>query len=158
MMLTCRAPSLFATRSAFSPSLLEEAPGLFGEPMFGDALRLPARRRSADEQKFWSDIRVDGSGDEAVKSDTNKRRGRFQSYSYSHSSVRCADGSVSGQTMREYVDHTGRKKHSRERRVGDTRMLETTDERPGADRPMQSRELHNGDRAEAFDGVGAACR
>jgi hypothetical protein len=159
MMLTCGAPSLFATRSAFSPSLLEEAPGLFGEPMFGEALRLPARRRSADEQKFWSDIRVDGSADEAVKSDTNKRRGRFQSYSYSHSSVRCADGSVSGQTMREYVDHTGRKKHSRERRVGDTRMLETTDERPGTDRPMQSRELYNVDSAEAFDGVWAQqCR
>jgi ubiquitin len=159
MMLTCRAPSLFATRSAVSPSLFEEATGLFGEPMFGEALRLPARRRSADEQKFWSDIRVDGSGDEAVKSDTNKRRGRFQSYSYSHSSVRCADGSVSGQTMREYVDHTGRKKHSRERRVGDTRMLETTDERPGTDRPMQSRELYNVDSAEAFDGVWAQqCR
>jgi ubiquitin len=155
MMLTCRAPSLFETRSAFSPSLFEDATGLFGEPMFGEALRLPARRRSADEQKFWSDIRVDGSGDEAVKSDTNKRRGRFQSYSYSHSSVRCADGSVSGQTMREYVDHTGRKKHSRERRVGDTRMLETTDERPGTDRPMHSRELHNVDSAEAFDGVWA---
>ena len=88
----------------------------------------------------------------------NGRPGRLQSYSYSHSSVRRADGSVSGQTMGEYVDHAGRKKHSRERRVGDTRMLETTDERPGADRPMQSRELHNGDRAEAFDGVGAACR
>jgi hypothetical protein len=119
MMLTCRAPSLFATRSAFSPSLLEEAPGLFGEPMFCEALRLPARRRSADEQKLWSDIRVDGSADEAVpvKSDTNRRRGRLQSYSYSHSSVRCADGSVSGQTMREYVDRTGRKKQSRERRV-----------------------------------------
>ena len=57
--------------------------------------------------------------------------------------------------MREYVDHTGRKKHSRERRVGDTRMLETTDERPGTDRPMQSRELYNVDRAEAFDGVWA---
>ncbi len=159
MMLTCRAPSLFETRSAFSPSLFEDATGLFGEPMFGEALRLPARRRSADEQKFWSDIRVDGSGDEAVKSDTNKRRGRFQSYSYSHSSVRCADGSVSGQTMREYVDHTGRKKHSRERRVGDTRMLETTDERPGTDRPMHSRELYNVDSAEAFDGVWAQqCR
>ena len=35
---------------------------MFGEPMFGEALRPPARRRSADEQKFWSDIRVDGSG------------------------------------------------------------------------------------------------
>jgi ubiquitin len=148
MMLTCRAPSLFATRSAVSPSFFEEATGLFGEPMFGEALRLPARRRSADEQKFWSDIRVDGSGD-----DTNGRPGRLQSYSYSHSSVRRADGSVSGQTMGEYVDHAGRKEHSRERRVGDTRMLETTGERPGADRPMQSRELHNGDRAEAFDGV-----
>ena len=90
---------------------------MFGEPMFGEALRLPARRRSADEQKFWSDIRVDGSADEAVKSDTSRRRGRFQSYSYSHGSVRCADGSVSGQTMREYVDRTGRKKQSRERRV-----------------------------------------
>jgi hypothetical protein len=55
--------------------------------------------------------------------------------------------------MREYVDHTGRKKHSRERRVGDTRMLETTDERPGIDRPMHSRELYNVDSAEAFDGV-----
>jgi hypothetical protein len=116
--------------------------------MCGEALRPPARRRSADEQKFWSDIRVDGSGD-----DTNGRPGRLQSYSYSHSSVRRADGSVSGQTMGEYVDHAGRKEHSRERRVGDTRMLETTGERPGADRPMQSRELHNGDRAEAFDGV-----
>jgi hypothetical protein len=61
--------------------------------------------------------------------------------------------------MREYVDHTGRKKHSRERRVGDTRMLETTDERPGTDRPMQSRELYNVDSAEAFDGVWAQqCR
>ena len=57
--------------------------------------------------------------------------------------------------MREYVDHTGRKKHSREWRVGDTRMLETTDERPGTDRPMQSRELYNVDSAEAFDGVWA---
>jgi hypothetical protein len=111
--------------------------------MCGEALRPPARRRSADEQKFWSDIRVDGSGD-----DTNGRPGRLQSYSYSHSSVRRADGSVSGQTMGEYVDHAGRKKHSRERRVGDTRMLETTGERPGADRPMQSRELHNGDATE----------
>ena len=34
MMLTRGAPSLFATRGAFSPSLFEEAPGLFGEPMF----------------------------------------------------------------------------------------------------------------------------
>ncbi len=32
-------------------------------------------------------------------------------------------------------------------------MLETTGELPGADRPMQQRELHNGDRAEALDGV-----
>ena len=53
----------------------------------------------------------------------------------------------------------GRKKHSRERRAGNTRMLETTDERPGTDRPMQSRELHNVDSAEAFDGVWAQqCR
>ena len=93
---------------------------MFGEPMCGEALRPPARRRSADEQKFWSDIRVDGSGD-----DTNGRPGRLQSYSYSHSSVRRADGSVSGRTMGEYVDHAGRKEHSRERRVGDTRIRVT---------------------------------
>ena len=147
-----------AVRNAgrFLTELVRGGPRLVRRADVCEALRL---RRSADEQKLWSDIRVDGTADEAVKSDTNKRRGRFQSYSYSHSSVRCADGSVSGQTMREYVDHAGRKKHSRERRVGDTRMLETTDERPGTDRPMHSRELYNVDSAEAFDGVWAQqCR
>ena len=55
--------------------------------------------------------------------------------------------------MRKYADHTGRKKRSRDRRVDDKRMLETTDERAGADEPLKSRELHNIDSADDFDGV-----
>ena len=44
-------------------------------------------------------------------------------------------------------------KRSRDRRVDDKRMLETPDERAGADEPLKSRELHNIDSADDFDGV-----
>jgi len=150
MMLTRRAPSLFNAPARELPNL---ALDFFGEPMFAEPLsRLPfARAPSADEQKFWSDIDTD----EVMKSTEadSGRKGYFQSYSYSHSSLAGANGTVSEQTVREYADHTGRKKQSRERRVDDKQMLETTDERAGVDEPMKSRELHNVDSAEDFDGM-----
>ena len=121
---------------------------MFAEPLS----RLPfARAPSADEQKFWSDIDTD----EVMKSTEadSGRQGYFQSYSYTHSSLAGANGTVSEQTVREYADHTGRKKQSRERRVDDKQMLETTDERAGVDEPMKSRELHNVDSADDFDGM-----
>jgi len=171
MMLTRRVPSLkmgifefpgecpfFVPRQVWAsegsgPGLPDLALDFFGEPMFAEPLsRLPfARAPSADEQKFWSDIDTD----EVMKSTEadSGRQGYFQSYSYSHSSLAGANGTVSEQTVREYADHTGRKKQSRERRVDDKQMLETTDERAGVDEPMKSRELHNVDSADDFDGM-----
>merc|ERR1711959_321061 len=133
MMLTRRVPSMFWASEGSGPGAPDLALDFFGEPIFAEPVsRLPLVRApsapSADEQKFWSDIDTD----EVMKTDSG-RRGYFQSYSYSHSSLAAANGTVSEQTVREYADHTGRKKQSCERRVDDKKMLETTDERAGVD-------------------------